>query len=65
MTLYMIVETSEKELPWFCGTGDEVAEVLGYKNRRVLHCAVCKGQDILNGLFRIEKLEVKSDAING
>lgn len=59
MKLYMIVETTEKELPWFCGTGDEVAQVLGYRDKRVLHCAVCKGVDILNGFFRIEKVEVK------
>ena len=61
MKLYLIVETSEKEIPWFCGTGEEVAKVLGYKNQRVLHCAVSKGQDILGGLFRIEKLEVSAN----
>ena len=56
--LYMIVETSEKELPWFCGTGKEVAQVLGYKSNKTLHCAVCKGTDLLDGLFKIEKVEV-------
>ncbi len=58
MKLYMIVTTDEYEIPYFCGTGEEVAKVLGYKNQKVLHCAVCRGIDILDGLFRIEKLEV-------
>jgi len=61
MKVYLIVTTDEYEIPYFCGTGKEVAEVLGYKNERVLHCAVCKGVDILDGLFRIEKLEVKNE----
>ena len=41
MKLYMIVTTDEYEIPYFCGTGEEVAKVLGYKNQKVLHCAVC------------------------
>ena len=60
MKLYLIVETTEKELPWFCGTGDEVAHVLGFKNKQVLHSAVSKGKDILKGWFRIEKVEVEN-----
>jgi len=61
MKLYMIVETTEKELPWFCGTGDEVAHVLGLKNKQVLHCALSKGTAIMGGFFRVEKVEVKDE----
>lgn len=61
MKLYMIVETTEKELPWFCGNGDEVAHVLGLKNKQVLHCALSKGTAIMGGFFRVEKVEVKDE----
>ena len=66
MKLYLIVETTEKEIPWFCGTSAEVAAVLGYKNCQVLHSAICHGVDFLGGMFRIEKVEVEdaeSDAV--
>ena len=60
MKLFMIVETTEKELPWFCGDGKEVAEVLGYKSNKVFHCALAHGVDFLGGLFRIEKVEIEN-----
>ena len=64
MKLYMIVETSEKEIPWFCGTSDEVAEILGYKNKQNFFCAMSNEVDFLNGLFRIEKVEVNDEIRN-
>ena len=59
----MIVETSEKELPWFCGTSDEVAEILGYKNKQNFFCAMTNEVDILSGMFRIEKIDFHEERV--
>lgn len=59
----MIVETSETELPWFCGTSDEVAEILGYKNKQNFFCAMSNDVDILSGMFRIEKIDFQEERV--
>lgn len=54
--VYLICSADKLETAFFCGTADECIEVLGMKNRKLFHCAVCKKTKVWN-FFRIEKVK--------
>lgn len=53
--LYLICSSDYLETAFFCGTADECARVLGFRNVRQFHSAVSKGRRIWY-FFKVERV---------
>ena len=58
MTVYLICANDYLQTAFFCGSGKECMEILGFKNMNVFYSSISHKRNVFGGFAHIERINI-------